>query len=101
MENRLKYPVFDPDNHMYEKADAFTRYLPDECRRVIRTADVDGCERILSKAIGPDEIVFGSDYPHPEGLADPVSYVRELGSPPAEDVKRIIGSSLADALKVA
>ena len=30
MNNRLDYPVFDADNHMYEQPDAFTRYLP--CR---------------------------------------------------------------------
>ena len=34
----------------------------------------------LIKAIGTDHVVFGSDYPHPEGLADPVSYAKELES---------------------
>lgn len=55
----------------------------------------------LIKAIGPDKVVFGSDFPHPEGLADPVSYAKELGSLPDEDVKRIMGANLATALKVA
>ena len=54
----------------------------------------------LIKAIGPEQVVFGSDFPHPEGLADPVSYVKELESLPEEDVRRIMGGNLAAALKV-
>jgi predicted TIM-barrel fold metal-dependent hydrolase len=54
----------------------------------------------LIKAIGPERVVFGSDFPHPEGLADPLSYVKELESLPEEDVKRIMGGNLAAALKV-
>ena len=42
MEHRLDCPVFDADNHLYEQADAFTRYLPDEYKQVIRIANVDG-----------------------------------------------------------
>ena len=32
----------------------------------------------LAELIGVDHVLFGSDYPHPEGLADPASYVDEL-----------------------
>ena len=32
----------------------------------------------LVQLLGADRVSFGSDYPHPEGLADPVSYVDEL-----------------------
>ena len=31
-----------------------------------------------AELIGVEHVLFGSDYPHPEGLADPVSYVDEL-----------------------
>ena len=55
----------------------------------------------LIKAIGTDRVVFGSDYPHPEGLADPVSYAKELDSLPREDVVKIMGGNLAEALKIA
>jgi predicted TIM-barrel fold metal-dependent hydrolase len=54
----------------------------------------------LIKAIGPDKVVFGSDFPHPEGLANPLSYVKELESLPEDDVMRIMGGNLATALKV-
>ena len=32
----------------------------------------------LGDLIGVDHVLFGSDYPHPEGLADPASYVAQL-----------------------
>ena len=54
----------------------------------------------LIKAIGPDKVVFGSDFPHPEGLANPLSYAKELESLPEDDVRRIMGGNLATALKV-
>jgi predicted TIM-barrel fold metal-dependent hydrolase len=55
----------------------------------------------LIDAIGVDKLVFGSDYPHPEGLADPCSYLDHLppGLPPA-DVAAIMGGNLARAMKV-
>ena len=55
----------------------------------------------LIKAIGTHRVVFGSDYPHPEGLADPVSYVKELGGLPKEDIEKIMGGNLTEALKIA
>jgi predicted TIM-barrel fold metal-dependent hydrolase len=32
----------------------------------------------LARMIGMDRIIFGSDWPHAEGLADPLSYVEDL-----------------------
>ena len=32
----------------------------------------------LIKLLGPDRVLFGSDYPHPEGMSDPISFVDEL-----------------------
>jgi predicted TIM-barrel fold metal-dependent hydrolase len=54
----------------------------------------------LIKAIGPEKVVFGSDFPHPEGMANPLSYVKELESLPEVDIRRIMGGNLATALKV-
>ena len=33
----------------------------------------------MKESIGAERIVFGSDYPHAEGLADPSTFVNELG----------------------
>jgi hypothetical protein len=61
----------------------------------------DGLPELID-AIGAERILFGSDFPHPEGLADPVSFVDELPSSLArDDVERIMGGNLAGLLKIA
>lgn len=49
----------------------------------------------LGKYLPPDHIVFGSDYPHPEGLADPVSYVDHLAGLSDQEVSNFMGDTLA------
>jgi predicted TIM-barrel fold metal-dependent hydrolase len=49
----------------------------------------------LIDLVGADHILFGSDFPHPEGLADPLSYVDELTGVSDEDVRKIMGGNLA------
>ncbi len=49
----------------------------------------------LVDLLGADRILFGSDYPHPEGLADPLSYLDELTGLPRDDVVKIMGANLA------
>src|SRR6187401_2640857 len=52
-------------------------------------------EEDLADLIGVDHVLFGSDYPHPEGLADPASYVGQLEGAPEETVRKIMGGNLA------
>ena len=54
----------------------------------------------LAEILGADRVVFGSDYPHPEGLADPASYVDELEGVPEESVRKIMGGNLARLMNV-
>lgn len=55
----------------------------------------------LSELLGADHLCFGSDYPHPEGLAEPCSYIDHLPSDlPEEDVRNIMGANLARIMKV-
>ena len=54
----------------------------------------------LAELIGTEHVLFGSDYPHPEGLADPASYVDELAGLPDEDIRRIMGGNLASLVGV-
>jgi predicted TIM-barrel fold metal-dependent hydrolase len=49
----------------------------------------------LIDIVGIDNVVFGSDYPHPEGLFDPVTWVDELASLPQEDQAKVMGGNLA------
>jgi predicted TIM-barrel fold metal-dependent hydrolase len=60
----------------------------------------DNIERLL-ELIGPDHILFGSDYPHPEGLAEPCSYIDHLpDGVTADDTAKIMGGNLADIMRV-
>ena len=56
---------------------------------------------VLIDTIGADHVLFGSDYPHPEGLAEPCSYVDHLPPGLAEaDVERIMGGNLSRIMRV-
>jgi predicted TIM-barrel fold metal-dependent hydrolase len=44
----------------------------------------------LVDLLGPQRVVFGSDYPHAEGLEDPASFVKELEGVAPADVRRIM-----------
>jgi hypothetical protein len=44
----------------------------------------------LRSMIGADHILFGSDYPHAEGLADPVSFVHDLAGFSDEEIRSIM-----------
>ena len=48
----------------------------------------------LVERIGADRVLFGSDYPHAEGLADPVSFVKEIDSLPDADIHRIMHDNI-------
>jgi predicted TIM-barrel fold metal-dependent hydrolase len=50
----------------------------------------------LVGAIGAHRVLFGSDFPHPEGLADPQSFVKSLNGLSADDVERIMGGNMAE-----
>ncbi len=55
----------------------------------------------LAALIGVDNVMFGSDFPHREGLADPLSYseiVEQSMSP--EDTAKVMGGNLARIMKV-
>jgi predicted TIM-barrel fold metal-dependent hydrolase len=56
---------------------------------------------VLIGAIGADHLLFGSDYPHPEGLAEPCTFADRLPeSLAAEDVRNIMGANLGRIMKV-
>ena len=49
----------------------------------------------LAELLGPDRVLFGSDYPHPEGLGDPVKYAEEISHLGDELVRKVMGGNLA------
>ena len=54
----------------------------------------------LVELIGADNVVFGSDYSHPEGLSDPVTFVDELEGLPDQDKRKVMGGNLARLMGV-
>ncbi|HKY16873.1 MAG TPA: amidohydrolase family protein [Microthrixaceae bacterium] len=52
----------------------------------------------LVDLIGAERVCFGSDFPHPEGLDEPVSWAANLGDLPAAQVEQIMSSNLFDLM---
>jgi predicted TIM-barrel fold metal-dependent hydrolase len=55
----------------------------------------------LVKLIGEDNVLFGSDYPHPEGLSNPISFADQLEGLPERTIAKVMGGNLARLMKVA
>ena len=56
--------------------------------------------RGLIALLGADRVLFGSDYPHPEGLADPISFVDEIKDLDDEVIRKVMGGNLARLMHV-
>lgn len=52
----------------------------------------------LVELIGIDHVLFGSDYPHPEGLANPVDFIDELKTLDAADQRKVMSDNLKELL---
>jgi predicted TIM-barrel fold metal-dependent hydrolase len=57
----------------------------------------ENVERV-AEVIGTDAIVFGSDFPHSEGMPDPIQYVTQLKAYPDSVVQNIMRDNLGDFL---
>ena len=56
----------------------------------------------MAELCGIDRIIFGSDWPHPEGLADPINLVGDLeaqGLDP-QSIRKVMGANLVELFKV-
>jgi predicted TIM-barrel fold metal-dependent hydrolase len=56
--------------------------------------------RRLADTIGVERVLFGSDWPHGEGLADPLSFSEELTEFTPEEVYRIMHDNCAELVGV-
>jgi predicted TIM-barrel fold metal-dependent hydrolase len=52
----------------------------------------------LGQHLPANHIVFGSDYPHPEGLADPVSYIDHLTGLSDREIADFMGGTLTSLI---
>ena len=55
---------------------------------------------LIDLGIPVDHIMFGSDFPHPEGMADPLAYSEVVADLPSEQQALIMGGSIEKALRV-
>jgi predicted TIM-barrel fold metal-dependent hydrolase len=55
---------------------------------------------LIDLGIPTDHIMFGSDFPHPEGMADPLAYAEVVNDLPMDQQALIMGGSLAKAMRV-
>jgi predicted TIM-barrel fold metal-dependent hydrolase len=55
---------------------------------------------LIDLGIAADHVMFGSDFPHPEGMADPLAYSEVVEGLPEDQQALIMGGSVAKALKV-
>jgi predicted TIM-barrel fold metal-dependent hydrolase len=54
--------------------------------------------RRLAEAIGIERVLFGSDFPHPEGLARPLDFLPELDGFSEAEKKRVMSENLRELL---
>jgi predicted TIM-barrel fold metal-dependent hydrolase len=52
----------------------------------------------LTRCLGVSQVLFGSDYPHPEGLAEPSDFADSIAVLPPDDVRRIMRENLRSLL---
>jgi len=55
---------------------------------------------LLDLGIPADRLMFGSDFPHPEGMADPLAYSEVVADLPTDVQALIMGGTIAKALGV-
>jgi len=91
--------IFDGDNHDYEAEDAFMRYVPRRMqKRCVQWVEMDGKRRHLVAGklnhavgnMGADRVIYGSDWPHMEGLEHPRDIIEELDGIAAADLEKIL-----------
>jgi predicted TIM-barrel fold metal-dependent hydrolase len=54
----------------------------------------------VAELVGVDRVLFGSDFPHAEGLANPATYVDDLKGLPDEVSRKIMGGNLSRLMSV-
>ena len=55
---------------------------------------------LMRRSSAPTTCCFGSDYPHPEGMTDPITFVDDLEGLPDEDKAKVMGGNLARLMNV-
>jgi predicted TIM-barrel fold metal-dependent hydrolase len=54
----------------------------------------------LAKLVPIDHLFFGSDYPHPEGLADPLTFAERHSELSDADLAMVMGGTLSNMMRI-
>jgi predicted TIM-barrel fold metal-dependent hydrolase len=96
-------PFIDRMQAAYERApvlfdeDPFEVFKRNIYVHIFHEPDPQG---LLKLGLPADRLMFGSDFPHPEGIADPLAYSDVVASLSPEDQELIMGGTLEKAMKV-
>ncbi|MDX9698735.1 MAG: amidohydrolase family protein [Rhodocyclaceae bacterium] len=58
----------------------------------------DAVEDVI-KMVGEDRVLFGSDWPHPEGLGNPMDFLKDIKSLSPEQTRKIMSTNLKELLE--
>ena len=94
--SKWMFPLLDSMAEVYKKApEAFPGNPIEEIKNRIYVSPFyeEGIDDLIN-LIGVDQVLYGSDWPHPEGLAEPTHYVTALEHLSVEDQAKIMGGNL-------
>jgi predicted TIM-barrel fold metal-dependent hydrolase len=96
-------PLLDALSHVYERnPHLFERDPVETFKRNVWVHPFHEDDPMdVIRLIGADRVLFGSDYPHPEGLSEPTSYVERLTELSQDEMAAVMGGNLAEVLRLA
>jgi predicted TIM-barrel fold metal-dependent hydrolase len=96
--SKWMFPLLDGLAEVYKKApEAFPGGDPVEMvknRIYVSPFYEDGIDDLIN-LVGVDQVLYGSDWPHPEGLGEPTYYVKALEHLSIDDQAKIMGGNLS------
>jgi predicted TIM-barrel fold metal-dependent hydrolase len=96
------FPLLDSLADVYKKApEAFAGNPIEEIKNRIHLSPFyeEGVSELID-LVGVERVLFGSDFPHPEGLAQPTHFADALSHLPVSDQAKIMGGNLARLVTV-
>lgn len=94
-------PLLKRLNHVYGMMPQYFKRHPVETfkRHFFITPFTEDSVPELIDHVGVDRVMFGSDWPHPEGLAEPLDFLEEAGELPMADLEKVMSSNLKGLLE--
>ncbi len=94
-------PLLKTLNHVYGQMPQYFKEHPVETfkRHIFVAPFNEDSVPDLVEAIGASRVLFGSDWPHPEGVVEPLDFLDELSALGAADQEKIMSSNLKGLLE--